>query len=768
LLSFKNNNLGFIHPDRLILKRGAVSFAGIHLAPNNAHTNPGRVALARFKYTFLFLILFALGMPASSAWSSFPVELHEQKDFKFTVPPGLETEVNFWKKIYTRYTTRQVLIHDDTDLNIIYEVVDLGDTPFASRSRRKKVSLKIAKYKKILRKLAKLKSFSNLSYEEDRVARLVKKDFYKASKRIRDQLGQRDRFEEGLRRAGRYMPSIKRVFKEVGVPEELTVLPHVESSFQVNAYSSAGAAGVWQFTRGTGRRFMSINYEVDERRDPILAAYAAAKLLKFNYDEIQSWPLAITAYNHGLGGMFRAKKKHGPDIVKIVNNYSSRTFGFASRNFFAEFMAALSISKNPKKYFPDLVQEKPLKYSTVQLRNYVNVSTMMKFLNMSRSEVALYNPALRRPVLSGKKHIPKNYVFKAPAKQYPNLAALYDGIPDGLKYKKQVRSRWYRVRWGDNLITIANRLGTTVKQLKDLNPIGRRNRIYKGQVLEVPNWNSDHRKVTITPVKTDWSQYNFKVGQTFKYRVKRRDNLTRIARDHRVHVGVLAKINNMTDPHKLRPGQLINIPKNPDEVEATLITKKVAVKKKQVITPKPTVQVKNEVKITPTPETVLVSSQNMVQDASRPAFQPLTFAPSLNKEHPVGLIKVDFDETLSHFADWSQVSVSELRKLNNLRRRSSLRINQTLKIPLRRVKPDDFKSKRHGYHKAIQEDFYANFKVDKVVVRKVKKGETLWELSNDVYVIPLWLLGHYNPGKNLNTLSIGEPLKIPVLSEIKA
>jgi len=103
----------------------------------------------------------------------------------------------------------------------------------------------------------------------------------------------------------------------------------------------------------------------------------------------------------------------------------------------------------------------------------------------------------------------------------------------------------------------------------------------------------------------------------------------------------------------------------------------------------------------------------MVQDASRPAFQPLTFAPSLNKEHPVGLIKVDFDETLSHFADWSQVSVSELRKLNNLRRRSSLRINQTLKIPLRRVKPDDFKSKRHGYHKAIQEDFYANFKVDK-------------------------------------------------------
>ena len=152
--------------------------------------------MARLKHILLFLFLFVLGFPASTAWSSFPVELRDQKDYQFSVPPGLDIQVDFWKKIYTRYSTRQVLIHDDKDLSIIYEVVDLGDTPFASRTRRKKINLKMAKYKKILRKLANLKNFSNLSYEEDRVARLVKKDFYKASKRIRDQLGQRDRFEE--------------------------------------------------------------------------------------------------------------------------------------------------------------------------------------------------------------------------------------------------------------------------------------------------------------------------------------------------------------------------------------------------------------------------------------------------------------------------------------------------------------------------------------------------------------------------------------------
>ncbi|NIQ03841.1 MAG: transglycosylase SLT domain-containing protein, partial [Nitrospinaceae bacterium] len=72
---------------------------------------------------------------------------------------------------------------------------------------------------------------------------------------------------------------------------ELGVLPHVESSFQVGAYSSAGAAGIWQFTRGTGRLFMRVRYDVDERRDPILSTYAAAKLLKKNFEDLNDWPL---------------------------------------------------------------------------------------------------------------------------------------------------------------------------------------------------------------------------------------------------------------------------------------------------------------------------------------------------------------------------------------------------------------------------------------------------------------------------------------------
>lgn len=725
----------------------------------------------RSKQILIAFVLCLFGLVAVPAWASFPGELHEQDDYNFAVPPGLETQVDFWKAIYSKYTTRQVVIHDDEDLSIIYEVIELGDNK-SGRYRRQKVRQAFNKYKRILRKLSKLDNFSNLNYEEDRVARMVKKDFYRASRHIRDQLGQADRFEDGIRRAGRYMRHIKSVFKELEVPVELTALPHVESSFQVHAYSSAGAAGVWQFTRTTGRRFMTINYEVDERKDPILAAYAAAKLLKHNYERLESWPLAITAYNHGLRGMMRAKRKHGDDIVKIIKNYRSRIFGFASRNFFAEFLAALEVSNHPDTYFPNHVKEEPINYSTVQLRDYVNIETLEKHLGMDREEIAFFNPALRRPVVTGKKHIPKHYVLQAPAHRYPNLADLYEKIPDNLKHDGQVRSRWYRVQWGDTLISIANRVGTSVRRLKEMNVIGPRNRIYKGQVLELPDWNRQG-KVKITEVKTDWSQYDFKVGETFKYRVKRRDTLTRIARRHGVHVGVLAKINDLTNPHALRVGQVVQVPKDPNTVEAKLVSAKKASEKKEEkkleikvkeVAVKPDHLANKEPEVT---ETVLASVQGSPVITNRPAFRPMEFVPRMEGEYPIGIVKVDFDETLGHFADWAKVSARELRRLNSLRFGSGIHIHQTIKVPFRRVTPEEFESRRQEYHKAIQEDFYSTYKVEKVVVYEMKRGDTLWELCNTEYLVPLWLLGYFNPEKDLNALSIGETIKIPLITESK-
>jgi membrane-bound lytic murein transglycosylase D len=594
-------------------------------------------------------------------------------------------------------------------------------------------------------------------------------------------LGQSDRFEEGLRKSGLYMKEIKRIFKEVGVPEELAALPHVESSFQLGAYSSAGAAGVWQFTRSTGRRYMKVGYEVDERRDPIVSAYAAAKLLKFNYEQLDSWPLAITAYNHGANGMKRAKRRHGDDIVKVIDNYRSRTFGFASKNFFSEFMAALEVSQNPQQYFPGLVMNQPFQFSEIPIEDYVHISTLEKHFEMSREEIAEYNPSLRRPVISGKKRVPKNYLFKIPIDREFNPDELYASIPEELKFDKQVRVRWYTVRRGDTLSTIARRMRTSVWKLKEMNTI-RGHRIYKGQVLEIPGKAYKRRTTRVVRVeqpKPDWGKVVIPANlETVQYRVRRRDTLTRIARNHGVHVSVLAKLNTMDDPHSLRPGQRIKVPKpgtdfklllasavsqpeTPNQVsdvqtDGNAIIASITGSTEEALTETPKMQIQmggvqsdEATIVASTSEPLEKNSEvekalsNIVSafqlNKNRHAFRPVKFVSDNEEDYRMGLIKVDFG--------------------------SRIRVNQSIKVPFRRTTPEEFERKRQEYHKAIQEDFFGNYQVEKVVTRKLKKGETLWEICNDVYSIPFWLLSNYNPDTDINSVSVGASINIPILTD---
>ena len=787
----------------------------------------------------MIAILSLIWFGVSPASATFPGEF-ETETFDFTVPTGLESRVNFWKKVYTQYSTHHAIIHDEDNLDIIYDVVYLGEKSLSSRARHRKLKPHIRKFQKTLRKLARIKNRVNLTPEEERILNLVKKNFIKASRNIRSQLGQSDRFEEGLRKSGLYMKEIKRIFKEVGVPEELAALPHVESSFQLGAYSSAGAAGVWQFTRSTGRRYMKVGYEVDERRDPIVSAYAAAKLLKFNYEQLGSWPLAITAYNHGANGMKRAKRRHGDDIVKVIDNYRSRTFGFASKNFFSEFMAALEVSQHPQQYFPGLVMNEPFKFSEIPIEDYVHISTLEKHFEMSREEIAEYNPSLRRPVISGKKRIPKNYLFKIPIDREFNPDELYASIPEELKFDKQVRVRWYTVRRGDTLSSIARSMRTSVWKLKEMNMI-RGHRIYKGQVLEIPGKaykGGTTRVVSVEEPKPDWGKVVIPPDlETVQYRVRRRDTLTRIARNHGVHVSVLAKLNTMDDPHSLHPGQHIKVPKpgtdfklllasavsqpeTPNQLsdvpsdENTVVASVVESLEESPIQARETpvtldeaqsdgnaiiasITEPSEESLTETPkmeiqmgevqsgeETVVASASERLEKNSevekalsnivssfqlnknRHAFRPVKFVSDNEEDYRMGLIKVDFDETLSHVADWARLSVRELRQLNNLRRRGSrVRVNQSIKVPFRRTTPEEFERKRQEYHKAIQEDFFGNYQVEKVVTRKLKKGETLWEICNDVYSIPFWLLSNYNPDTDINSVSVGASINIPVLTD---
>ena len=146
----------------------------------------------------------------------------------------------------------------------------------------------------------------------------------------------------------------------------------MESSFNPEAYSKAGAAGIWQFTRSTGRRYLHVDYVVDERMDPFAATVAAAQLLEHNYQLTGTWPLALTAYNHGASSLRRASKQLGTtDIATIVRDYKGRSFGFASRNFYLSFLAALEVSSDPERYFAPYQGASPVPYLEVELPDYL-------------------------------------------------------------------------------------------------------------------------------------------------------------------------------------------------------------------------------------------------------------------------------------------------------------------------------------------------------------------------------------------------------------
>jgi membrane-bound lytic murein transglycosylase D len=292
-------------------------------------------------------------------------------DELFPAYESIKPNIEFWKKVYSEYTTSQVIIHDKRNLSLIYEIINIKgkDEPDAHKYNKNIVNKKKEHYSDMVKRLAS--GHKPLSEEEKRIHGLFSENGLKhllkeANDNIRAQLGQKDRFIAGLLRSGAYIDEIREILKYHGLPEDLAYLPHVESSFDYQAYSKFGAAGIWQFTNSTGKRYLKIDYTVDERRDPILATHAAARFLKENYNILGSWPVALTAYNHGSQGMQRALKAHG-SYEKIYKSYDSRSFGFASRNFYSEFLAAREVASNYRKYFGELKLDDPVKRVMVNI-----------------------------------------------------------------------------------------------------------------------------------------------------------------------------------------------------------------------------------------------------------------------------------------------------------------------------------------------------------------------------------------------------------------
>jgi membrane-bound lytic murein transglycosylase D len=369
---------------------------------------------------------------------------------EFSVPAKLRDRVRFWASVYAVYPSTTVIIHDKDDITIVYKVLDLTvdehgkkiDSIYKTWQRKGDRNTETREIEKTLVSLSEKQSYKNLKGLEKKVYALWKNKigkekpayfFKKASTRVRYQAGQKEYLVKGIQESGRYMPLMEQIFREEGLPLELTCLPFVESSFNLEASSKVGAKGIWQFMDDTGKNFLKMEKLIDERLSPLKATRAAAQLLKSNYNILKTWPLAVTAYNHGTGGLLRAiKKLKTRDLARIIDEHKGKTFGFASKNFYSEFLAALYVTKYHQKLFGPVSQEMPMEFVYVTVEHPVSIKEITNATGLNNNQIYNYNPDLKTELLKNEKvKLDKGVSIKLPQIAAYKVKDLFCRLQDG-------------------------------------------------------------------------------------------------------------------------------------------------------------------------------------------------------------------------------------------------------------------------------------------------------------------------------------------------
>lgn len=358
----------------------------------------------------------------------------------FDVPKGLEAQVKFWIDIYAKYNSDQGVLHDSENIDFIYAEIDFTsitartDINEFQKERLKKKLVKSEKQRvtEILKRLEEVKDVETLNPEEKKIWNYFsqideKKKFLAATKknRLRFQLGQKDRMIQGIYFSGRYLEDFEKIFREAGLPMELTRLVFVESSFNVLARSKVGASGLWQLMTYTARPYMRLTPAVDKRNHPIEATKVAAKILRLNYSMLESWPLAVTGWNHGPTGILKLTRKYSTrELGELVDSGDvKKKFGFASKNFYASFLAALEVEKNASKYLGAVSWSQPL--DSVELTSPVELTykELLVWFGGDDMKAQIFNPHLTKPVRQSKLKIAKGTVLSVPKANYDQVFA---------------------------------------------------------------------------------------------------------------------------------------------------------------------------------------------------------------------------------------------------------------------------------------------------------------------------------------------------------
>lgn len=519
--------------------------------------------------------------PATPGWD----------EARFPHLPLLKPNVEFWTQVFGEWSEHQSVIHPadypDRVLTVLdfrdeAAVLDMAQVKSLQSQAEKREKARYARLLENVHKHIYKKSGSpdTLQGEERRLYELFagidnSKRFHIAADTVRAQRGLKERTARALETAGKYLPAMESIFKREGLPVELTRLPLVESSFNLDAYSKVGAAGIWQFMPSSARIYMRFNEVVDDRADPWLSTEGAARHLRDDYDALGSWPLAMTAYNHGRAGVARALQEvKGDGLEDIIERYRGKRFGFASRNFYAEFLAASDVERDHKKYFGEVARKSPLSFDQALTQDFVSYQTLRRLAGADEEAFRRLNPSYRPDVIEGKLYVPPGHLVRVPAGRGAAFRTAYASLGGDERFNQQrVYYVSHRIRKGDTLGKLARHYGVSIASIKQANAGALGKHLRVGKILRVPPRGASpallHVKAEDTvevaaakaPKKTvKASKKSKKKGGPTTHRVRSGQTLSHIARRYRVSVNALREANGMGESSFIKPGQRLKIP----------------------------------------------------------------------------------------------------------------------------------------------------------------------------------------------------------------
>jgi membrane-bound lytic murein transglycosylase D len=362
----------------------------------------------------------------------------------------------------------------------------------------------------------------------------------------------RRHFERYLARSGRYMPLMRQILKEEGVPQDLVYISMIESGFNPQAYSRAHAVGLWQFIRSTGRLYgLEVGDWEDDRRDPYKSTRAAAKFFKDLYDEHGDWYLAMVGYNAGPGRIRKAVNVTGSkDFWEMADH--NRALRAETRDYVPKFIAAALIAKMPDKFgFNNIVYEKPLEFDETKVESQTDLEVIADCAGTDLDTIAILNSQLYKGVTPAGSY---NYTIRVPKGSAERFKERYAKLPK----EDRIRIVQYRTRKGDTVERIARKFGVSAGALASANNLGASRKIRRGTLLTIPKGGS-----APPVVASAGSEQGGKSGSTTRkyivHTVRSGENASTIASKYGVKVADLKRWNSLDKHAHVKVGQRLEI-----------------------------------------------------------------------------------------------------------------------------------------------------------------------------------------------------------------